>query len=154
MDGKPLTGRKVLLITVGAFAIIIGVNVLMAVQAVRTFPGLEVANSYVASQVFDRERRAQEALGWVSAVDYRPGALRLSVTGADGRPAGLSDLAVTVGRPTVSRDDMVPAFVPEDGAWVAPVTLAPGRWVVMLTAKAADGTAYRKRLELSVRAGG
>ena len=49
----PLTGRKVLLIAVVAFGVIIGVNVLMAVKAISTFPGLEVQNSYVASQVFD-----------------------------------------------------------------------------------------------------
>ena len=48
-----LTGRKVFFITAGAFAVIIGVNVTMAVLAVGTFPGLEVKNSYVASQSFD-----------------------------------------------------------------------------------------------------
>ena len=47
-----LTGKHVLAITVSAFAVIIGVNVLLAVKAVSTFPGLEVDNSYVASQGF------------------------------------------------------------------------------------------------------
>ena len=47
---RELTGGKVLAITVSAFAIIIGVNVLLAFKAVSTFPGLEVENSYVASQ--------------------------------------------------------------------------------------------------------
>ena len=42
-SGRELTGRKVLLIFVIAFGVIIGVNVFMAVNAVRTFPGLEVA---------------------------------------------------------------------------------------------------------------
>ncbi|MDZ4134978.1 MAG: FixH family protein, partial [Paracoccaceae bacterium] len=41
-----LTGRKVLVITVSAFAVIIGVNLLLAYKAVSTFPGLEVKNSY------------------------------------------------------------------------------------------------------------
>ena len=50
---RPLTGKHVLAITLVAFGVIIGVNVLMAVKAVGTFPGLEVANSYVASQDFD-----------------------------------------------------------------------------------------------------
>ena len=56
-----LTGKHVLGITVGAFAVIIGVNVLLAVKAVSTFPGLEVDNSYVASQGFDKRKAAQEA---------------------------------------------------------------------------------------------
>ncbi len=46
-----------------AFAVIIAVNLVLAFKAVRTFPGLEVENSYVASQTFDAERTAQEALG-------------------------------------------------------------------------------------------
>jgi nitrogen fixation protein FixH len=35
------------------------VNLLMAYQAISTFPGLEVKNSYVASQKFD-ERNARK----------------------------------------------------------------------------------------------
>ena len=49
---------------VAAFGVIIGVNLVLALSAVRTFPGLEVKNSYVASQTFDERRAAQEALGW------------------------------------------------------------------------------------------
>ena len=37
-----ITGRQVFLVTAGAFAVIITVNVVMAWQAVSTFPGLEV----------------------------------------------------------------------------------------------------------------
>lgn len=48
----------------GAFSIIITVNLTLAFQAVRTFPGLEVRNSYVASQTFDADRTAQLGLGW------------------------------------------------------------------------------------------
>ena len=55
---KQLTGRKVLLIMCSAFAVIIGVNLTLAFQAVATFPGLEVKNSYVASQSFDDDRAA------------------------------------------------------------------------------------------------
>lgn len=61
---RELTGRHVLAITLGAFGVIIAVNLLMAFKAVSTFPGLETPNSYVASQVFDAERVAQESLGW------------------------------------------------------------------------------------------
>ena len=72
MSAKPITGRKVFAIVASAFAVIIGVNIFMAVSAVRTFPGLEVQNSYVASQSFDADREAQEALGWeVTAIVER-----------------------------------------------------------------------------------
>lgn len=46
---KELTGRHVLLMFVAGFGIIIAVNLTLAFSAVRTFPGLEVKNSYVAS---------------------------------------------------------------------------------------------------------
>ncbi len=59
---SPITGFKVLMFAVAAFGTIIAVNVFMAYKAVSTFPGLEVANSYVASQTFDADRAAQEAL--------------------------------------------------------------------------------------------
>ena len=37
---KPLNGRRILTIFVGLFAVIIGANVVMAIQAISTFPGL------------------------------------------------------------------------------------------------------------------
>ena len=76
---KEITGKKVLAFAVGAFGIIIGVNLVMAWQAVSTFPGLEVPNSYVASQSFDKERAAQEALGWTVEPSYENGVLSLVV---------------------------------------------------------------------------
>ena len=62
-----LTGWHVLGIFGGAFGVIIGVNIALAVNAVSTFPGLEVANSYVASQTFDKRRAAQDKAGWKPA---------------------------------------------------------------------------------------
>ena len=59
----PLTGRKVLAIAVAAFGVVIAANLVLAWQAVGTFPGTETANSYVASQNFNRtlaEAKAQE----------------------------------------------------------------------------------------------
>ena len=77
---RELTGRHVLGITVTAFAVIIGVNLVLAYKAVSTFPGLEVANGYIASQTFDAERKAQVALGWTAVPEYRDGRLTLALT--------------------------------------------------------------------------
>jgi len=63
MAERKLTGRHVLLIFVAAFGVIISVNLVLAYSAVNTFPGLEVRNSYVASQTFNDRKAAQEALG-------------------------------------------------------------------------------------------
>lgn len=145
-----LTGRKVFAITASAFAVIIGVNVLMAVQAVRTFPGLEVKNSYVASQSFEAERAAQQALGWTLTETYADGELRLSFRDADGLPVKVERLAATIGRTTEAASDMVPEFAWRNGDYIATADLAPGKWMVLLEAFAADGTRFHQRLDMFV----
>ena len=73
MSQRQFTGRHALAVFVGAFGVIILVNIAMAFFAVRSFPGLEVKNSYVASQEFDARRQAQERLNWTAAVELRDG---------------------------------------------------------------------------------
>lgn len=148
--GREFTGRKMALVMVSAFGVIIVVNVFMAFKAIDTFPGLEVENSYVASQTFDAERRAQEALGWTASVVWSGGVLSLALTGADGRPADVATLALTVGRPTERAEDQRPVPVFDGAAWTAPLALAPGYWHLWLDAVAADGTRFRQRLELRI----
>ena len=147
-----LTGKHVLGISVGAFSIIIAVNFLMAFKAVSTFPGLEVENSYVASQTWDADMAAQKALGWKLAEDYdaKAGELRLTFTDATGTPVQLAGLNVLVGRPTEASDDQTPSFVREAGVYVARTTLGPGKWMLHVEARAEDGTPYRRRIDLMV----
>lgn len=146
-----LTGRKVLAITVSAFAVIIGVNLYMAFQAVGTFPGLEVRNSYVASQSFDAERTAQKALGWELLPEYAGKELRLTFRDKAGLPADVTRLSATVGRTTMAASDITPDFTYSNGSYVAPMELAPGKWMVLLEAYAKDGTRFYQRIDLFVR---
>ena len=112
MSERQFTGRHAAIVFVSAFGVIIAANIALAVSAVRTFPGLEVANSYVASQEFDARREAQEALGWRLAAQTGGGLLSLAITDASGAPVKAAELNATVGRPTEMADD----FTPEDGA--------------------------------------
>ena len=144
---RELTGRMVLGITVAAFAVIIGVNLVLAFSAVRTFPGLEVGNSYVASQNFDRDRAAQSTLHWTVTPDYDGRVMTLAIRDAAGRPVKAQSLTATIGRPTHKRDDVTPDFTYRGGLWSAPVTLAPGAWNIHLTATAPDGTPFRQRID-------
>lgn len=148
-----ITGRKVLAITVSAFAVIIGVNLLLAFKAVSTFPGLEVENSYVASQTFDADRAAQIALGWdlVTQYDTATSALRLTFTDAAGMPAPVADLKVLVGRPTEASDDKTPAFTNNLGVYSTPMVLRPGKWMLHVEAHASDGTLFHQRIDLVVK---
>lgn len=153
MSGKELTGRKVLIFTVSAFAVVIAVNLTLAFQAVRTFPGLEVQNSYVASQEFDALRDAQVALGWTLTAEYDEKAreVRLSFVDSGGRAAPVVGLTATIGRATQVKDDRTPEFFYYNGVFSAPMELAPGYWNLRLVALAEDGTEFRQRLELYVR---
>lgn len=146
-----LTGRKVLAIAVAFFGVVIVVNVIMASRAIGTFPGLEVDNSYVASQSFDKDRAAQEKLGWSVEPAYEDGVLSLVIRDAQGLPARVGDLHALVGRTTMAADDKVPEFAYKGGIFTAPVTLEPGAWLIHLEATATDGTAFRQRLDLFVK---
>lgn len=148
-----ITGRHVLAFTVGAFGLIIGVNVLMAYKAISTFPGLEVENSYVASQEFDSERAAQLALGWTlkPAYDFDTKELELAFTDKAGQPVQLATLEVLVGRTTEAKDDSYPDFVREAGVYIAKTNLAPGKWMMHVEARAEDGTRFHQRINLFVK---
>ena len=147
---KQLTGRHVLMIFVGAFGVIIGVNLVLAWSAVATFPGLEVKNSYVASQQFDARKAAQEALGWTVRADAAEGEVVLSITDEQGQPVRVGGLDAVIGRATHVADDIRLEFIFDGTSYVAPVTLADGNWNIRMTALAEDGTQFTQRVILHV----
>lgn len=146
-----LTGWHVLGIFGGAFAVIIGVNIALAVNAVRTFPGVETKNSYIASQTFDDRRSAQEALGWTVRADAEDDRVVLAITDAEGKPVQAGQLTATLGRATHVKDDRTPDFAFDGHAYVAHEALAPGNWNIRMTATALDGTPFEQRVVLHVR---
>lgn len=151
MKEREFTGRHAAMVFVGAFGIIFAVNIVLAVSAVRTFPGLEVGNSYVASQSFDQRRAAQEALGWTVTANARGGLVILSITDASGAPVRVAALSATLGRATHVRDDMQPDFRFDGTAYVAQVELARGNWNIRMVARAEDGTEFVQRVILHVQ---
>ena len=148
---REFTGRHAAIVFVGAFAVIIGVNFFLAYNAVRTFPGLEVGNSYVASQQFDERRTAQEALGWVVRAHATGGLVVLSITDATGAPVRVTELNATLGRATHVKDDFKPDFQFDGTAYVAPVELESGNWNIRLDARAENGTEFVQRVILHVQ---
>jgi nitrogen fixation protein FixH len=139
---KQLTGRKVLLIAVAAFGVIVAANLAMLFAATGTFPGLVVKNSYIASQGWDKKTDAQRALGWRAVTDYADGTLRVNMIGNTGdRVAGLSVVAV-VGRPATTRGDVRLELTEGLDGYTAPLDLASGQWRVMITGTNSDGENY------------
>ena len=144
MAEREFTGRHALMVFVGGFGVIIAVNLALAWNAISTFPGLEVKNSYTASQQFDLRRDS------ASAGD---GQVILSIRDANGAPVEVTRLYAVVGRPTHERDDVEPAFEFDGAAYVAPVALEPGNWSVRVSATASDGTDFTRRITLLVKKG-
>lgn len=145
-----ITGRKFFLIFAGAFAVIISVNLALAVSAVRTFPGLEVKNSYVASQNWDNERAAQLALGWDVTAVVQDGVLAVSITDQNGAPVEVQSIEGLFGRATNVRDDQTPAFVFNGETYNAAVETSDGNWNLRMVAVAPDGTEFRQRVVVLV----
>lgn len=93
------TGWHMLAIMIGFFGVVIGVNAVMATDAIRTFGGLVVENSYVATSHYNRwlaEGRQQEREGWQAtpAVDGTGAiSLRLSRAGQSIDGAAVSIVA-------------------------------------------------------------
>jgi nitrogen fixation protein FixH len=147
---KPLTGRKVLLILVAFFAVVIGVNVTMMRLAILTLPGTEVDSAYSASLGYEKEIRAahdQSARNWrVDAHLERAadGAALLQVEARDegGRPVTGLKFQGRFERPTDKRADLAVALA-EVGSGVYRGRLeaiAPGQWDLVLEG---DGSAGR-----------
>ncbi|MDQ2094160.1 FixH family protein [Rhodalgimonas zhirmunskyi] len=148
---RELTGKHVLFIFVGAFTVIIGVNLVLAYSAVKTFPGLEAKNGFVESQQFDRDRALQEALGWTAEVDLVGEELQLSITDRSGKPVEVKELKAILGRPTHVREDQEPEFVFDGTQYVAPIDLSDGNWDLRMIAVAEDGTQFKQRLKMLIR---
>lgn len=148
--GFRITGPKVLIIAVSAFGVILTANLTLAFNAVSTFPGLEVDNSFVASQNFNEELAAQLALGWDVRARVEGGLLTIAFTDAAGEPVDVIAMQAVVGRATHVRDDFVPDFSYYRGTFTAPVEIRPGNWNIRLVAHAPDGTEFRQRVVLHV----
>lgn len=142
-----MAGRHMALIFIHFFATIILVNLVMAYNAVSTFPGLEVSSSYADSQTFDARRDAQEALGWTASVQIPgDGTLILHLVDETGAPVAPAELAALLTRPTSREADQLLVLERRNGAFVAPAELADGLWRLRLTGTARDGTDYRHNI--------
>mgnify|MGYP002777134502 CR=1 FL=1 len=133
MIAKRFTGLHMTALLCGFFGVVIAVNMLMATFAVRTFGGVVVENSYVASQRYNSwlaEARKQEKLGWTvtpGIASDRRITLDTSVTGAEA--SGVAS------HPLGRQPDVALRFRREGGVLVSDRPLPAGRWNVRLTVR-------------------
>lgn len=137
------------------FGVIIAVNLTMAAFATRSWTGLVVKNSYVASQAFNREleqAKVQAARGWTGDITYREGAVVLSLTDKAGRPVVLDTSIVRIGRPAFEQEDHRVVMVHQgNGIYHAEDKLQLGIWQVSVRGTSSQGD-YRLDSRLIIKA--
>lgn len=135
--GKPFTGRHMAVILVGAFAVILTVNLAMARLASSTFGGEVVENSYVASQEFNQwldKAEASKRLGW-TAQPYRLADRRIGLR-LGGVPAGAAISAIAR-HPLGREPDKALSFAADaSGSYASVEPLPEGRWLLRIALKA------------------
>lgn len=135
---RTFTGRHMWMLTIGFFGVVIAVNIGMATLAMRSWTGLVVDNSYVASQDFEEKRlahEAQTAAGWHALLSYGPGAARLVILDKANAPVELGDVTLKLNRPVGGHDDQVLALSRgADGSYSAATELPEGLWEATVTA--------------------
>lgn len=146
---KEINGWHVFGMFAGGFGIIIAVNITLAINAVGTFPGLEVKNSYVAGQSFEADRTAQDALNWDVTARLVETKLSLQFIQNGAIVVPLIE-AATLGRATSVAQDQTPAFQFDGTAFVADILPISGNLNLRLKARAADGTLFQQRIIVEV----
>ena len=162
MNGKPVTGRKVLAWMVAFFGVVIAVNLAFVWFALDTWPGLTTGHAYQEGITYNQtieQAEKQKALGWRSRLSLgaptpRGHLVAARMSGPDGQP--LRGLAVTalLRRPVGEGLDMTVTLAEDTpGHYAALVKLpAPGRWEVVVTAKGSGATPYRAAREFQTEA--
>lgn len=132
------------------FGTIISVNLVMAWNASRSWSGLVVENTYIASQQFNgkvAEGRAFQASGIKGRLTAELGAIRYVLT-RNGEPERRIDKVIAVlKRPVEEHEDLSVEFLPRgEGAFVLAEELKPGQWIAAMTAMAGDAVVHRQTI--------
>jgi len=143
---RAFTGWHMTAILVSFFGVVIAVNLTMATLATSTFGGVQVQNSYVASQHFNtwlEQAEEQDALGWDATTErLEDGRLRVTVSG----PGPAAELVASARHPVGRHPDQQMAFDrAADGSFVSREALPAERWILRL--QITDGADVWRREE-------
>jgi len=123
---------------VGAFAVIIAVNMVMVWFAVSSFSGVAVKGPFDRGRNYDAiiaEAERQRALGWTAAVALDGGRLAVHAVGRDGRPLDMLEITAVLTRPAEALPPVPVVLHAEgDGRYSGAVRAPkPGIWDARLT---------------------
>jgi nitrogen fixation protein FixH len=136
---RTFTGWHMAAITISFFAVIIAVNLTLAVFASTSWTGLVVANSYVASQSFNRDAaiaKQQQALGWQMNLAVDRSLAKIAILDRDGLPMTGLNIRAVLQRPTDEAGDQILKLNEADaGIYLAHTPIGSGVWVADITAE-------------------
>ncbi|ACP25556.1 putative nitrogen fixation protein FixH [Sinorhizobium fredii NGR234] len=147
---RQFTGWHMIAVMALFFGTIISVNFVMAWNASRSWSGLVVENTYIASQQFNgkvAETRAFQASGITGRLTAEPGGIRYVVT-YNGLPVKQIDRVVVVfKRPVEEHEDLrVELDRQDEGTFLVTESLKPGQWIADVTAMSGDAVVYRQAI--------
>ncbi len=163
MKSFELRGWHVLMIVVGFFAVVIAVDVGMAVQAYRTFPGEVTAKPYEEGLAFNgalARRDEERSLGWRASVEtsvagagsaVRSGRvqLKLKITDRAGQPVRGLKLSGRLERPATESGRLALALTEtRPGLYEATAPDTPGAWDLTITGADRDRRAFEAQRRL------
>ena len=148
---KEITGWHVFSVIAAAFSVIIMANLTLTWFAIGTFPGLDVANTYVASQQFNDRQKAQLALGWSTQLSYNNGRINLTFHGKDHGSVYPDIVSLRVGQSTNASTDQEILLTKSEGGYIADQELPKGNLAFEIKAIAKDGTTFYERRRMIIR---
>lgn len=155
--GFVFTGWHMLLVMVLFFGTIISVNVFMAWNAVRTWSGLVVPNTYVASQQFNgkvEEAKRLAASGIEGDIVIKDGRIVYHVVDAGGQPVVADEVSATFKRPVDEREDFTLSLVPSGaGRFAAERDVPAGQWVIDIATRHQGAKVFHQTLRTVVAGG-
>ena len=148
------TGWHMLGVMALFFGTIISVNLVMAWNAVSSWSGLVVKNTYVASQEFNgkvADARRLAATGLAGTLEATREGLGYRLVGRDNTPVSVDHVTATLKRPVDERDDVVLTLQPAgEGLFRVDRTIATGQWVVDLVALRNGETVFCETLRIVI----
>ncbi len=127
----------------GTMGIVIAVNVVLVVTALRSFPGAAAGNGFALSNAYNQvlaDEIKQEALGWSVLLGLddtqRP---TLTLTDRDGHPLDGTDVDANAARP-IGPPQTTPLAMHavNGGLYLSDITLARGQWDLTLQVRRGD----------------
>jgi nitrogen fixation protein FixH len=154
---REFTGRDMAFLTVAFFAVVVSVNVLMAVIANGSWTGLVVQNSYVASQQFNGKTAELEraaAMDVHATLSYQNEEISIVLRDSSGAAVKVAGVSLNIGRPSHEGEDRILQMAcSADGLCRAPAHLGPGVWTGEVSAELSRLGPWSRAVRLFVMEG-